>query len=230
MSNRLIDLWQRDPGKVAGIFYLMLTLLAIVGSLKFVVVPGEAITDTLVFVARIGMVADMFHIVFFLLLAWALYVVFSPTNRNLALLITLSIAISVAIQSVNEITNYAAIALLSGSEYTTAFSAEQVVALASFFLDVNTVGTNIATFFWFLWVFAAGYLVFTSGILHKYLGILLMIGGIGYLLIIFVFFLFPILEIVSIVGSMLAGLAEISLMIWLLVKGAKTPVDQNIEG
>jgi hypothetical protein len=229
MNNRITNLWQRDPGRVAGIFYLVLFILAIFGSLKLVVVPGELSPAPLIFVAQIGIVADMFHIMFFLLLAWALYVVFSPRNKDLALLITLSITVSVAIQAVSTILNYAVISIKSSFQLASVFSLMQIEELARFFFDLSTVGTNIATFFWFLWVFTAGYLIYSTGIFHKYLGVILMAGGIGYLLMIFVFFLAPTLGMLSTLGSVLAGLAELSLMIWLLVKGAKRDMVQNIE-
>ena len=226
MSNRLTELWQRDPGRVAGLFYLMLTIFVFIGALRFIAVPEEVITPTIIFIARIGVVADLFSIVFFLLLAWALYVVFSSVNRNLALLVTLSITVSVAIQALSSLNLFAALSLLSSPDYMLVFSADQVLALATFYLELHMVGSNIATFFWFLWVFAAGYLIFKSEILHKYLGVLLMIGGIGYLLVILVLFLFPSLVIVSALGGAAAGLAEMSLMVWLLVKGAKVPESQ----
>ena len=54
-----------------------------------------------------------------------------------------------------------------------------------------------------------------------------MIGSFGYLLVLFQFFLFLNYELLSVPGAMVAGLAELSLMVWLLVKGAKTPENKN---
>jgi hypothetical protein len=185
--------------------------------------PGEILTPNIILIARIGIVAEIFCTMFFLLLAWALFKLFSQVNKNLALLITLSISVSVVIQSINALNYLAALSLLSGPDYMVVFDADQIQALASFYLELHMGAIHIAEFFWFLWVFTAGYLIFKSGILPRYLGILLMAGGIGYLLVIFVFFLVPSLGVVSIIGSVLAGLAELSLMVWLLVKGAKKP-------
>jgi hypothetical protein len=88
--------------------------------------------------------------------------------------------------------------------------------------------THIAEVFWFLWLLPAGYLIFKSGILPRYLGILMMIGSFGYLLVLFQFFLFPSYEMISIPGALVAGLAELSLMAWLLVKGAKPMENQDL--
>jgi hypothetical protein len=158
-------------------------------------------------------------------LAGALFVLFSPVNRNLALVVLLSISVSVAIQSINTLNLIAALSILTDADFLLVFDADQLQALASLYLQLHMDATHIAEFFWFLWLFAAGLLVYKSGILPRNLGILLMIGGIGYLLVIIVFFLFPILGVVSIMGAVFAGLAELSLMIWLLVKGVRTTAE-----
>jgi len=223
LANHITVFWQRDPARVAGLFYLILTILVFLGAIRFLIVPGEIITPNIILIARFGFVVDLFGIMFFLLLGWALFVLFSPVNRNLALLVTLSISVSVAIQALNTLNYFAALSVLSGADYMIVFDADQLQALATFYLELHMDTTHIAEFFWFLWVFSAGYLIFKSDILPKSLGILLMVGGIGYLLVIFGFFLFPSLGVVSALGGVLGGFAEISLMVWLLVRGAKIP-------
>ena len=74
-----------------------------------------------------------------------------------------------------------------------------------------------------LWLFAAGLLIYKSGILPKNLGILLIVGGFGYLFVLLVFFMFPSFMAISVVGAVPAGLAELSLMAWLVIKGANIP-------
>jgi len=200
-----------------------------VGAMRFFPMAGVSVdlTDFYILMARIGFVADLIHLVFFLLLAWALYVLFSPVNKNLAFLVTISIAVSVAIQAVNSLNYYAALSLLSGADYMGVFQVEQIQALAMFYLEMNMTVTHIVEIFWFLWLLPAGYLIYTSGILPRKLGILLMIGSFGYLLALFQFFLFPSYEIISYPGAIVAGLAELSLMVWLLAKGAKTVENQD---
>jgi hypothetical protein len=87
MTNPFSEMWQRDPGRVAGLFYFLVLILSIVGSLRLIISTEEVISDLMILMARIGFVSDIIHLVFFLLLAWALYVIFSPTNKNLALLV-----------------------------------------------------------------------------------------------------------------------------------------------
>jgi len=227
MTNRITVIWQRNPARIAGLFYLILTVLVFVGATRFLVVSEIPVNPANLFIARVGFVSDLMMTMFFLLLAWTLYVLFSPVNKNLALLVTLSISVSVAIQAVNALNYYAALSLLSGTDYMGVFQVDQIQALAMFYLEMHTTVTHIAEVFWFLWLLPAGYLIYTSGILPRKLGILLMIGSFGYLLVLFHFFLFPSYEMISVPGAMVAGLAELSLMVWLLVKGVKTPENQN---
>jgi hypothetical protein len=135
----------------------------------------------------------------------------------------LAITMSVAIQSISTINFVAALSLLSGADYMIVFDADQVLALATFYLELHMNATQLAGLFWALWLLPAGYLTFKSGYLNKYLGILLMAGGVGYLTVFIQTYLFPTLGVISIPGGAVAGLAEMSLMVWLLVKGAKIP-------
>ena len=213
----------QNPAKRAGLIYLIMTILVFIGSLRLIIIPGETITPLLILIARMGIVTELIHIMLFLVLAWALYVLFSPVNRNLALVVLLSISVSVAIQALNTLNWFAAFSLLTGADYMQVFEAEQVLALAEFYLELHMDTTHIVEFFWFLWLFAAGLLVYRSGILPEKLGILLMIGGFGYLFVLLVFFMLPNFMAISIVGAVPAGLAELSLMVWLVVKGANVP-------
>jgi hypothetical protein len=227
MTERISEFWHRNPGRVAGLFYLLVLLLSIVGALRLMISTEVVLTDAVFLMTRIGLASDLIHLVFFLLLAWALYVIFSPANKTLAVLVMLSITVSVAIQAINALNLFAALSILSGTDSMVVFDADQLQALATFFIELHMAATHIVEVFWFLWVFTAGYLVYTTEVLPKNLGILLIVGGLGYLLIVLQFFLFA-NEILYGIGAAAAGLAEISLMVWLLWKGTKKPEDQTI--
>lgn len=223
MANRITEIWQRDPARVAGLFYLILTIFVFIGMIRFIIVPGATLTQTDIFIARIGLVSELFSIMFFLLLGWALYGLFAPVDKNLALLVMLSISVSVAIQAINTVNHFAVLSLLSGADYMTVFQADQLQALAMFYLELHTIVMYFAQIFWFLWLLPAGYLIFKSGILPRNLGILLMLGSFGYLLDLLQFFLFPSYGVIGIAGAFVACIAEFSLIVWLLVKGANMP-------
>ncbi len=124
--------------------------------------------------------------------------------------------VSVPITMLNDLNKVAALVILSGADYLTVFTADQLSAQAMFFLDLSEHGVVIAQIFWGLWLFPLGYLVFKSGYLPRILGVLLMIGCLGYLFDFFAFFLFPNFETTV---SLVTGFGEIFFMLWLLIKG-----------
>jgi hypothetical protein len=98
----------------------------------------------------------------------------------------------------------------------TAFTADQLQALVSLFLDLYEHGFLISHIFFGLWLFPMGYLVFKSGFLPKFLGILLIIAGFGYLADFILFFLFP---GVGVTVSEFTFVGEVLLLLWLLLRG-----------
>ena len=81
-------------------------------------------------------------------------------------------------------------------------------------------GYLIAGIFFGLWLLSLGYLLYRSGYFPRVLGIMLMVGCFGYLTDAFVASLYP---SVGLIFRLMAGIAEISFLLWLLIMGAKVP-------
>jgi hypothetical protein len=213
--------------RVAGFLYLLVIVFVFFAGVRYsLIVPGDAATtanniraDELLF--RIGFVGDLIHSTCFLLLAWALYVLFKPVNKNLALLFVLFVVACVVIQCINLLINFTGLLLLSDADYLTLFEADQLHAQEMLFRNLYENGILIAQIFFGLWLLPLGYLVYKSGYLPRILGILLMIGCFGYLIDFFQYFLFPDYEVITYPGLAVATIAEISLCGWLLLKGVK---------
>ena len=82
------------------------------------------------------------------------------------------------------------------------------------FIRLSGIGGTIAFIFWGLWLLPLGYLVYKSGFIPKFLGILLMISCFGYL----------INSITSLLGipvniGMVSAVGEVLFILWLLIKG-----------
>ena len=71
------------------------------------------------------------------------------------------------------------------------------------------------------WLFPLGYLVYKSGFLPKWLGILLIADFIGIMIWFFQFFLLPGYDIITYPGLAISFLAEFSLSLWLIIKRVK---------
>jgi len=213
--------------RVAGLMYLAFFLtffLADSGAHSTFVEPGDAAANVESIISsdwlfRIGFVSDVVAGVLFLLAAWALYVLLKPVNKDLALLVVLLNLCGVAVKCASLLGEVAALLLLSDADYLGVFDADQLQALANLSLQVFGSGFMIAQIFFAAWLLPLGYLVFKSGFLPRFLGILLLLDFVAILIWFFQFFLFPDYKAVSYPGLAISFVAEAALCLWLLIKG-----------
>ncbi len=217
--------------RIAGVLYLLVVVFgafAEVGVRSSLIVPGDAGATAAKIMAsgsllRIGFMSDLIMLTCYFLLAFTLYVLFKPANNNLSLLFVFFTLASVAIMSLNMLNQFAALLLLSGANYLNVFSADQLQALALFFLDLHKYGYFIVQIFFGLWLLPLGYVGFKSGYLPKVLGILVMLACFGHLIQYFQVFLFPDYKAITYPGLAIATIGELSLCFWLLIKGVTVP-------
>jgi hypothetical protein len=170
---------------------------------------------------RISFITELASALFFVLAAWALYVLFKPVNKDLALLFLLLNLCGVAIECVSMLDLSTALSLLSGGDYLTVFPADQLQAQALLYIDRYSNGFMIAQIFFGTWLLPLGYLVYRSGFLPRLLGILLIIDFFSVLIWFLQSFLLPEADVLSYPGLVVSFIAEVSLTLWLLVKGVK---------
>jgi uncharacterized protein DUF4386 len=219
----------KKTARMAGLLYLIyiVTTIAadVLGRSKLIVFGDAAATARNIMASewqfRVGITGDLVSAIFFLLAAWALYVLLKPVNGSFALLFLLLNLGGVAVYSINLLNQFAAVLLLSGADYLKVFQADQLQALAMFFLTLHRNGYWIAQIFFAAWLFPLGYLVFKSGFLPRILGIVMMIHFVGWLTTFFQFFLFPSLSVITYVTYPLGLVSELGLSLWLLIMGAK---------
>jgi hypothetical protein len=216
--------------RIAGALYLsyiVVTIFADATRTSFIVFGDAVKTAGNILAAqqtfRVSFVSDILAGVLFLLAAWALYVLLKPVNENVALLFLLLNLGGVAIQCLNMLNLFSAGLLLNGAGYLNVFPADQLQALAMLFLNLYKNGFMIAQFFFAVWLFPLGYLVFKSGYLPRALGILLMVESFAWLIYPFQFFLFPAFTAIANLSFAVGLIGELSLTLWLLIKGVSEP-------
>jgi hypothetical protein len=104
---------------------------------------------------------------------------------------------------------------LGGAHYLSVFSAEQLQALALLFLKVNDHGAAIALVFFGFYALLTGYLIIRSTFLPRILGVLSVLGGLGWLSFLYPplgYRLFPIVVALALLGAA-------ALIFWLLAVG-----------
>ena len=204
-----------------GIFFLgMSTELFIRPGM---IVPGDAAATVRNIAAsealfRLSLVSDLIRQVLLMLLPLVLYKLLKPVSKNIATLMVIFALVGVSISMLNELNHFAVLLLSSGAGYLTAFKVDQVNALVMFFLEVRKYGTYIPQILSF-WVLLLGYLVLKSGFLPRFLGILLMLGGLCYTVAAILFFLFPNFD--ATLFGLFAFIGESLFYSWLLIKGVK---------
>jgi hypothetical protein len=227
-ANWIADQSPRKTARMAGLFYLIFILTTVLATYvrSRLIVSGDAAATASNIMGselffRIGFVTELVSAVFFLLAAWALYVLLKPVNKNLALLFLLLNLGGVAVECINALNLFAALQFLSGANYLNVFQTGQLQAMAMSSLNSYTSGFIIAQIFFSTWLLPLGYLVYKSRYLPKFLGILLILDFFGNLSWFLQFFLLPDYGILAYPGNAIGFIAEISITLWLLIMGVK---------
>ena len=203
----------KKMARIAGVLYLVYIILF--ASSTFI--PQNILTQESLF--RMSNVMELISTVFFLLAAWALYVLLRPVNKDIALLFVLLNMIGVAVESICVLIRYAAFLPIKGGEYLKVFTQEQLQTLSILMLNIN--GNVVLVLFYGLWLFPLGYLVFKSGFLPKILGILLIADGVSLLICFVQLWFFPGYEKMTYPLYPIMLIAELGLSLWLIIKGVK---------
>ncbi len=218
--------------RIAGAVYLSLVLVA---PFSMIYVPGKLIVhDNATATAqnilahetmfRLSIFGDLIGYVIFICLAIALYRLLSNVNKLWALLMVSFVLVSAAVGFLNALNNIAAVILFRGGEFLNVIDKTQRDALAMLFLRLHTQGEFISEIFWGVWLFPFGLLVFRSGFLPRFLGIWLIIACFAWVALSITAQFFSNYYTTAFAWLQPAFFAEMAVMLWLLIRGAKVPV------
>ena len=225
MSVGAIDHLAPDKvARIAGGFYLAFVLASVLAGLLGHIGMGgvdemyrSLVTDVGAF--RLSLVFALASAFLFLMAAWGLYVLLRPVDQHVALLFLLLNAVGVAIQCASYFPLIAA--LLHGDQagHMQAYSTAQLEGLAHLSIGVYKTGFVMAQLFFGTWLFPLGYLVYRSGFLPRFLGLLLLFDGIGVLVWFLQVLLLPARPVISHPAFALGFVTEVGLGLWLVVRG-----------
>ena len=212
----------------AGLLYLAFNITCIFAGVvrtNLIVLGDASKTADLLrnseWLLRISSLVDLVSAVLFLLAAWALYVLLKPVHKNLALLFLLLNATGVAVQCNSLLNSFTPMLINGNADFIKVFQPGQLDALNLLFLNLHKSGFTIAQIFYGTWLLPLGFLVYKSGFLPKWLGILLIADFFGVMIWFFQYFLLPGYDIITYPGLAIGFIAEFSLSLWLIIKGAK---------
>ena len=220
----------RNPGRVAGLWYLLLTL---VGPLRLIYIPSKlfvsgnasATANNIAaheWLFRFGMVADLIGAVTLIFVVLAFYRLFKAVDQYLALqVVILGGVMPALLYFVNVVSDAGALMLVRGGDFLSAFDKPQRDALVMLFLSLHDQQNTAAEILWGLWLLPLAILVYRSRFLPRFLGVWLVVNGCAYVILSLTGLLLPQYENKVFIGSQPALLGELVLMLWLVIRGAK---------
>ncbi|MDQ6899380.1 MAG: DUF4386 domain-containing protein [Candidatus Dormibacteraeota bacterium] len=217
--------------RIAGVLYLLVGISG--GFAQGFVYPkiyaaGDATTTAGNLVAnsglvRIGVIADLLDQTLWVFLAMILYRLLRQVHQSASFTMVVLVALGAGIACLNAVFEFEGMRVATGA-VSLAVGAGGTNALALLMVDAQHYGLLIDTVFQGLWLMPLGYLAYKSGLFPKALGVLLVVGGVCYLLDVFAQFLAPDFgPRIATVVVIPSAIAEISMVIYLLVIGVKTP-------
>lgn len=221
----------KATARIAGLLYLGVVLTGIFALLYVpsklfaadsapVIYEHIASSQTLL---RLGIVGGLVCYTFFLFLPLVLYKLLKTVNETHARLMVLLAVLSVPVFFLNVQNEMSILSLVNGGNTRLGLSTEQIRSEVMLYLDQYNNGLRIVHIFSGLWLFPFGYLVYRSGFLPKFFGILLMLGCLGYLVNFLGNTLIPNYAQwgISSIISLPASIGEIGICLWLLAVGVR---------
>lgn len=221
----------RRLARVTGLLYLVIIVCAgfaegyVRGTL---VVPGDAAATAGNVLAseglfRLGFAADVVAFLADAVVAVLLYVLLRPAGPTIALLaVAFRLIAHPAIASVNLLNHFGVLLVLDGAGPLSAFDTGQLEAVALVLLELHRYGYLIGGAFFGVHCALLGVLLVRSELFPDWLGMLLGVAAAGYLVESFTYFLLPAFGgAASGVVVVTAGVAEVSLCFWLLIRGVR---------
>lgn len=224
----------RRNALLSGVLYL---LIAVIGGFSIGYVPGEIVSEgnaTQTFhnlldnqiLFKMGITGDIIVMIFEVVLTVLLYRLFkaaSPVGMTIATYSRMAMAI---VMGVNLINYMIPVIIMGQPTFLNAFSAEELESLNLLFFKAHRYGELAWQLFFAVHLFTLGYVLRKSGKTSKWLGILMLLGGIGYGGDSFIQFTTMNSQVLTILFStllVLAVIGELWFAIWLIVKGNKEP-------
>ncbi len=217
----------------AGLLYLLIILVgmfAVIFVRDKLIVSGDPAATARNLAAhqllwRMGIAADLVMHLCDIPVMLAIFVLLRPVDKNMALLSLLFNLIQTAVLVTNKLNLVAALLPLGNAAYLKALTPGQADVQMYLSLKLHDIGFGVGLIFFGFTCLVNGYLVFRSGYFPRFIGILLQIAGVCYIVSNFLLLLAPEIAAKLFPASMLpCFIAELCFCLWLIFNG----VDINL--
>ena len=228
MAKQSVENFPQRYARWGGVLYLAIIVLGAFAEgfvANKLVVSGDAAATAHNILAspglwRFSVAGDLLVVLFAVPLLWIEYLLLRPVGKQLVLLAVLFNLVSLAVEATSKLFLLVVVPTLGTADYLRAFGPQQLEVLANLALRSHDIAFNIALIFFGFTCIVNGYLIFKSGYLPKFVGVLMQIAGLSYLTACFAALLAPAFADLITPAILLPPLVgESSFCLWLLVKG-----------
>lgn len=214
--------------RVAGLLYLALVALGVWaelvvrGSIRVAGDPTATAANIAAHEAelRLALGADIVMATVFVLLGLALFRLLHPVHARAATALLTFVAVGAGSILVNLTFHAGALIAVTDPTYSSAFGAQGVDALALLLLDLHHDGYVLGGVFFGLWLAPMGYVAYRSPMFPRVLGVALVVGAVAWVVDPVLAFTLPDApRLLREAVSLPTAVAELSLMLYLLVRG-----------
>jgi hypothetical protein len=222
--DRTAEMSPRTKGRFAGALYLF-TIIAGVYAQAFIsdrlVVSRDAAATAANILAnqslyRLGFTVYLLEMAAQVATVVLFYQLLKPVSRTGAMLAAVFELIGCGIKIFSRLFYIAPLMVLgAGASYLSAFNKEQLDSIALLLIRINNSGAAVALAFFGFSTLLQGWLIYRSGFLPRWLGVIGIIGGFGWLT-----FLSPPLGMrVFLYVAVYALIGSLATIVWLLTVG-----------
>ena len=223
MTNPLAETSPSTRGRILAALYLFVIIAGVTA--QSFIADGMVVRDDAARTAanilantslyRLGYTIFMLEMVAQVGVTLLFYDLLKPVNRSVARASMVLGLTGCGIKTMARLFYYAPLILLGGASYLSAVQPAQLEALSLVFIKINNQGAAIGLIFFGFEALLEGWLMFKSEFLPRFLGVISMIGGLGWLT-----FLWPPLGSQAFAGvALFAIVGVIATTGWLFIRG-----------
>lgn len=230
IRNHSFEFSPQVYARTAGLLYLIIIIAGVFAEMSvresLIVAKDAAATANNILehelLFRFGFAAELVACLCNIPIVLIFYELFKVVNKRVILLVVFFSLVGTAIESVDLLNHFTPLIFLKGGHDLGADPGlMQVQAYLAF--KQQSIGFAIALTYFGGYCISFGYLIFRSRFMPRFIGVLLTIQGVCYLANSFANFLAPRLAEITFPFLMVSAMAEISLCLWLLIKGINIP-------
>jgi hypothetical protein len=184
----LADISPRTKARITGVFFLLSILLGGIGegiAGRLVVADNAAATASNILrhtpLLWLGYASYLVEMSCLIVVTVLFYDLLRPVSRSVAFLALCFDLVAIAIKTLSRLFYVSPLFLLGGAEYQSVFSPEQLQALALLLIRVNARGAGMSLALVGFSTILKGYLILKSTFWPRFLGVLGILAGFGWL-------------------------------------------------